>query len=44
MQSGTYISQLTVTVSDIAGIKKEEEAHEACHPIFPVKWTVLLKC
>lgn len=44
MQSDTYISQLTVTVSDIAGLKREEEAHEAYHPVFPVKRTVLLKC
>jgi len=34
MQPGvTYNSQLPVTVSDIAGLKGEEEAQEACHPV-----------
>lgn len=30
-----------MTVSDIAGLKGEEEAHEACHPVcLPVKQIV----
>lgn len=41
MQFGVrYGPQLPMTIGDIAGLKVEEEAHRACHSVYPVKQIV----